>query len=316
MALYEIKSPQSVEFSNALRALYISDTDYRKEEGLTTIALLAVIPVLLAASVATVVTIVAAVVGTGLELGSIAGQLGGLDQSADLGRLNVVRIEGIVGSGLALGGNLVLTGLTEANGDGLEGPGHFLGGLVVAAAVGLSKGHDQIAAVIIPAVVAQVAMVGTDHEIGDALVVGILMLDAELVRLQNDALEDLQGVLIVHDGLDHTVVGQSNHENVAVVASIRGSPDGDLGRKGAVLDGGRDTGVGLRHGAAVVSTDHAGQGLESAVIQTLHSLGGSLDHDALVALVIILGPGALADNFLGNQMIVNVVKRHSALSFR
>lgn len=253
--------------------------------------------------------------------GSIGGavvlitQQGGLHQLADGGSTDVVGVEGIVGSGLLGRSDIIHTVGAEADTDSLERPVQLGFGLIVTGTIGLSEGQHQIALWAIPAVIAQMVMMGAHNEIRHAPILMVLMIDGELVGLPDHRLEDLQSGSIVGEGLDHAIVRQGHDEDIAVETGIGRGPNGDLGSEGALFDRGRNPGIGVGQDTAIVSADGAGIRNIGSIFLLRHRIGGGLDHDALV-LLAGLAPYTFTDDFLGNQMLINVMNRHMNISFR
>ena len=179
--------------------------------------------------------------------------------------------------------------------------------LVAAGPIGLSEGHDQITVRSILAILAQKVVIGANDEVGHALVLAILMLDGHLVALDHDALEDGQSLLVVHHGLDQAIVRNGHHKDVAVVPGVAGSANRDLGRTSSFMDHGADAGIGANTVTAVMRADGAGLLLHGIAVALLQEVGGA-NHVSLIGLR--RGPGAVPDDFLLNQVIVNEIESH------
>lgn len=244
--------------------------------------------------------------------GAVRIQHGGSHQLADRHALQVIRIQRVVGSSIFLHGDIVLAVLAEFDRDGGVLPHRLSDILAVLAPVGLSEGDLQIGLLGVPAVRAHEVVVGTGDEVDAALVLLVFMLDVELLALDNQSLEDLQSVMIVAaHGDDETIIGQSHDEDIAVIAGIGRSPDGHTGSLGTLTLHRADAGIGRRDQRTVVSADGPGEALQLPSLLVLASgHRGGLDHNAVVGL-IILGPGILPDDFLSNQMVVDIKERHT-----
>jgi hypothetical protein len=59
-----------------------------------------------------------------------------------------------------------------------------------------------------------------------------------------------------------------------------------------------------------VGADGPGAVDEGPVLLALDGLGGGTDHDSLVGLVVILGPGVLVAHLFFDEMVIHIVERH------